>query len=236
MRIHQIWLGDRPAAWILRCMATVREHHPDWEYVLWNEESIRDGLDMRYRDIYDKADQFALPGRVHQFRSDLARYEILNRYGGVYVDCDMEFLRPLDAVPDVLIPTMGLSTWMAWEKQDEFVSNAIIGARPVRGNFLDHLADTLTEHIYGLRRKAGLTTASRLTGPRYITSVMRKFAHNPVRVYDQELFFPYDWSDVARTTATVTAGRTARTIAVHHWANQRRINSRPLPPAEIGAS
>lgn len=219
-------------------METVREHNPGWQYFLWDEERINDSLRMRYRDIYDKADQFALPGRVYQFQSDLARYEILNQFGGVYVDTDIEFVRPLDDLPDVLIPTMGLSTWMAWEKQDEFVSNAVIGARPVRGNFLDHLADSLPDHIYGLRRKAGLTTASRLTGPRYITGLMRKFAHNPVRVYDQETFFPYDWSDVAGDGAGIVhrTGLSEQTIGIHHWANQRRLHARPLSAGQIGAS
>jgi mannosyltransferase OCH1-like enzyme len=87
-RIHQIWIGDsRPDKW----MRTWWEKHPNWEYNLWSEEQVFN-LKLRNQNIYDIYSQLGdLPAM-----SDILRVEILLQYGGVYIDADMECLKPLD--------------------------------------------------------------------------------------------------------------------------------------------
>ena len=45
-------------------------------------------LPLKNKDLYDKS-------RNYGFKTDLARYEILNKYGGLYIDTDFECLSPI---------------------------------------------------------------------------------------------------------------------------------------------
>jgi hypothetical protein len=90
--IHHIWIGPDPLPedhrpWI----ESWRHHHPTWEHRLWTEENLPD--DPIRPEILERL-------RAPVERADILRLEILYRFGGVYVDGDLECLRPLDAVLD----------------------------------------------------------------------------------------------------------------------------------------
>ena len=80
--IHHIWLGSPfPEKYkILR--ETWKKHHPDWEFVLWTDEDI-EAFGLFNKDLYDQSDNYGA-------KSDIARYEILYRFGGLYIDTDFE--------------------------------------------------------------------------------------------------------------------------------------------------
>jgi mannosyltransferase OCH1-like enzyme len=90
--IHHIWVGPDPLPkdhrpWI----ESWKRYHPKWEHRLWTEENLPD--DPIRPEILERL-------RAPVERADILRLEILYRYGGVYVDGDLECLRPLDAVVD----------------------------------------------------------------------------------------------------------------------------------------
>lgn len=101
-KIHQIWIGDKPApvaseAW--------REHArlQGYDFQLWRESDLLSlGLENNaaYLDMVAKGD---LPGTV-----DVARYQILERFGGIYLDCDWYPARNDLSFHDVL-PMTGLT-------------------------------------------------------------------------------------------------------------------------------
>jgi mannosyltransferase OCH1-like enzyme len=88
-RLHQIWIGPSPAP--LRWMHTWRDAHPDWVYTIWDDEAIK-RLRLKNSRLFRRLCDI---GR-YDGASDVARAEILLRFGGVYVDADSECLRPLD--------------------------------------------------------------------------------------------------------------------------------------------
>jgi inositol phosphorylceramide mannosyltransferase catalytic subunit len=88
--IHQIWLGSPVPPELKRYMNTWIKYHPDWEYKLWTEEDIAQ-LKLRNQYFYDASDNYGI-------KSDIARWEILYRMGGVYVDTDFECFRQLDVL------------------------------------------------------------------------------------------------------------------------------------------
>ena len=87
--IHQIWIGplDPPMEWI----DTWKKHHPAWQHILWNDKKI-DELDLKNRKAYD----YYYDKGIFNGSANVARYEILYRYGGLYVDADSTCLRSLD--------------------------------------------------------------------------------------------------------------------------------------------
>lgn len=88
--IHHIWLGsplpDR-CRWFIN---TWQQHNPDWVFILWDDEAVAQ-LGLVNQKAYDAATNWGE-------KSDIARYEILYRYGGLYVDTDFECLQPFDAL------------------------------------------------------------------------------------------------------------------------------------------
>jgi hypothetical protein len=94
--------------------ARFEEMHPDWTM-------------MTHRDPLEPADwpltrdRWAACSTGAQL-ADLVRLEALLRWGGVYVDQDVEPLRPLD-------PLLGTGCFAAWE-DERCVPNAVMGATP----------------------------------------------------------------------------------------------------------
>lgn len=88
-RIHYIWFGGNPLTPLAeKCLASWKRFCPDYEIIRWDESNFDDG-DNRYF-------QEALAAKKWAFASDYARLKVLVEYGGIYMDTDVEVLRPLD--------------------------------------------------------------------------------------------------------------------------------------------
>ncbi len=198
--IHQIWLGSEfpekykewQHSWIL--------HHPGWQYKLWQEKDI-DEFGLENRDLYDAAPDYG-------YRSDIARYEILYRIGGLYIDTDFECLQPFDILHhgpyslyiglqplDVSVPQLGIG---------------LIGSIP--GNAI------LRDCIDGLKKSAQQTRITMLaTGPLYFT---RTFCQSVLRnpgvsiVFPPTYFYPCGYSQQGTDQAI---WQRPESFAVHHW-------------------
>ena len=144
--IHQIWIGPKSApmgttAWKNHALAYGYEYH------LWREESLRElGAEdnTAYRHMLSIGD---MPGAV-----DVARYLVLERFGGIYLDCDWYPVRDDLSFHD-LLPMTGL-TIMAEDiprktgKGCTLLANSFIAApasHPVFTRLLASLADITTE-------------------------------------------------------------------------------------------
>ena len=86
--IHQLWIGDRIPPIIL--MNTWKDKHSDFEYILWNEEEfIKRKMIFRCMKQIDEIDEI-------NGKADIMRWEILYKYGGVFIDADTICIEPLD--------------------------------------------------------------------------------------------------------------------------------------------
>jgi len=204
---HQFWVGP-PMPEAFRAFAEGWQRlHPDWEYQLWCDGDLPP---LRNQDIYDRAAELC-PGFEGQLRSDIVRYELLYQFGGVWIDTDFECLKPID---DLL---GGVDCFAAWEVQDRWVNNAILGCEP--GNaFMARLVDNLpasVAHNVGKR-------PAHMSGPHYLTAQYRGHEAE-LTVFDQPLMYPYDCDELHRGHESFPDA-----YCVHHWNNQRRLRRKPL--------
>ncbi len=88
--IHQIWLGGDVPADLHELSRTWLSHHPDWDYRLWTDKDV-EGFEFENRDLFEKADCWGQ-------KTDILRAEIVNRFGGVYVDFDYICYKPIDEI------------------------------------------------------------------------------------------------------------------------------------------
>lgn len=86
--IHQIWLGSPLPERYKKFISNWRKHHPDWEYILWTDKSIKT-LNLQRPELVTE-------GVTYADITDILRYEILYQFGGLYIDTDYECLQPFD--------------------------------------------------------------------------------------------------------------------------------------------
>lgn len=88
--IHQIWSGvNEPLPDFFRRLSeTWKKHHPDWEYMFWDNDKMNDFIRIYYPQYVDIYNNFSFNVQ----RWDAIRYLILDRIGGLYVDFDAECL------------------------------------------------------------------------------------------------------------------------------------------------
>lgn len=87
--LHQIWVGPKtPPSYFVTFQEKWKHLHPDWEYHLWTDSELED-LNLELQDLIDASPNYAE-------KSDIIRSELLDRFGGVYLDVDMDPFQSLD--------------------------------------------------------------------------------------------------------------------------------------------
>lgn len=207
--LHHIWVGDTMPGHLRDYVAGWRELHPEWMWCLWGDDDF--GW-LVNQDLFDAAPDIVGPEEVGQLRSDIARLEILHREGGVYVDCDMEAVKPLD-------PLLGVSCFAGFEDCDrKWVNNAIFGAEPGHP-FLAALIEALPASVRAAQR-AGIRRPNRFSGPQFVTPIWANRFRGQVTVHDSTLFYPYSWSELDRGGEQFPSA-----YSVHHWAHRRATHA-----------
>jgi mannosyltransferase OCH1-like enzyme len=87
--IHQLWIGPKQPPFQL--MDTWRNMNPDWDYMFWDENRLKTLFPNGLRNQQQYDDMEELCGKC-----DIARLEILNKYGGFFIDADSICMAPLD--------------------------------------------------------------------------------------------------------------------------------------------
>ena len=145
-KIHQIWIGSKPAPLAAEAWQKHAAIH-DYAYQLWDDVSLQ-ALNLQENPVYaDMLSKGDLPGAV-----DVARYVILQRFGGVYLDCDWYPVRDDVSFHD-LLPMTGLvamaeDTPRNTGKGSLLLANSLIAAspdHPVFARLLAALADITRE-------------------------------------------------------------------------------------------
>lgn len=89
--IHYCWFGGKPLPEsAIQCIESWKKYMPDYEIKEWNE-SCFDVNSVRFTQEAYKLQKYA-------FVSDYARFWILNNFGGIYFDSDVELIKPIDDI------------------------------------------------------------------------------------------------------------------------------------------
>lgn len=87
--IHSCWFGPGQKSDLARlCMKSWRQFAPDYQFLEWTESNSR-----KYQNAFFKD---AIREKQYAFASDAIRVQVLQQYGGIYLDTDMLLLKPLD--------------------------------------------------------------------------------------------------------------------------------------------
>jgi mannosyltransferase OCH1-like enzyme len=200
-KLHQIWLGGNgklPYEY-KEFQKSWQKHHPDWEYKLWTEKDLAT-FPFKNRDLFDASVNYGE-------KSDIWRYEILEKEGGLYIDTDYECLAPLDVFHytyDFYTGIQPMDTNMVQ------LGIGLIGARP--GHPLLKLA------ILNLRHTQDTEQIIAKTGPVFFTRIYyNAVATTGMRdvAFPASYFYPKGYE---QRTLNATHWIKPESFAVHHWA------------------
>ncbi len=214
-KIHQIWLGPRPLPECYKVMvATWQQKHPDWEYKMWGNEDIK-SLRLDCQALFNRLTNWGA-------KSDILRYEILYQYGGVYVDVDIDCMKPFDVLHHTSRLYVGL--------EGATICNALIGAvpgHPLLRACLDELKKIANAAILDNPRNV-----CRITGPDFFTRMfLVHVQHDSDRIiaYPCNFFYPFPFTGARRFWAGGSPrDRVMRryvrpeTFAIHYWSGSWR--------------
>lgn len=199
---HRIWLGPRPIpAYANVYWEAFQELHPDWGFLTWREYPYWGKL----RSQFDESVTWA-------GRSGIMRWELLEHFGGIYVDTDEEPLRPFEDLLDhgvflgeVLEPTgLYLGTGVIGCEPHHPAARAYIDGLPAR--FHDEPED---ESAWGKQSwRVGPRFVTDLIGGREDVTRLPEIAFYPIpqgvpvkRPYPKEAYavhhWAFDWADVS---------------------------------------
>ncbi len=205
--IHYCWFGPSPLPPLAeRCIASWRRYMPEYELRIWTEETFDVESIPFTRDAYRYG--------KYAFVSDYARIWALHKFGGVYLDTDVELLRSLD-------PICAEGAWMGREQgppETPDVCPVAIGlgfAMPAGHPMLARLV----EQYASLTFPDPQDKASVITVVKVVTDVLTQHGLTlsnelqqigDIRIYPWQYFSPRNYF-TGRTTIT------DETYSIHHY-------------------
>lgn len=122
--IHYCWFGNNKIPdEINKYINSWKEKLPNYEFILWNEENFDVNMIKFTQEAYSQ--------KKYAFVSDYARLFALNKYGGIYLDTDVEVIKDINKFLDNSV-VLGfddgnriISSFIAAEKGHPFVKEML---------------------------------------------------------------------------------------------------------------
>ena len=211
--IHYCWFGGKPLPPLAqKCIASWKKFCPDYKIIEWNESNF----DLNCCDYVKEAYE----AKKWAFVSDVARLYALVNHGGIYMDTDVEVLKPLD---DLLL----FEAFSGFEDIDK-IPTGIMACEKGQSLFEELLKDYDSINFINKDGSMDLTTnVKRITDSclKYGLELNNvKQTVNGFMLFPKEYFCPLD-------SKTGKLNVTENTYTIHHFAgswttSKNKINTK----------
>jgi UDP:flavonoid glycosyltransferase YjiC (YdhE family) len=229
--LHQIWhpfsAAELPRDW-RRFAETWRRWHPGHRYILWGPEESRRFVAEFHPDFLATYDAYPKPIQ----RVDSLRILLLQHFGGIYADLDVECLRNVGPLLEgrrlVLTPEPGLHSQYWRGKGFRRVISTAFMASEAGHPFWAGVKEEL-------KRSAVQSDVMESTGPFVLTRCFERFPDRvEITLAPPETFYPVNEPECRDGTALDLESwvrTTAGAYGVHHWASSWKDPGRSARPA-----
>lgn len=173
-KIHLIWLGgNRPSKFDF-LLDEIKRINYDYEILEWNDHNIN--FKLINQDLFNKTENLGA-------KSDILRFELLYRYGGIYMDYDFLQIKKFD---DLLIYDFFVGTA---ECCPDEIWNSIVGSisnNKICEKFLDGIKNINPLKKYEINR------VMEETGPYYLAKLIKNNQWDcNLKIFIGKYFFPF---------------------------------------------
>jgi mannosyltransferase OCH1-like enzyme len=200
--LHQIWLGGPIPNGYLPLIEKWKNNHPDWEFRLWGDEDIKE-FDLDKDEIYNKISNLGS-------KSDVLRYHIVNKYGGVYTDTDFVSLKSFNPLINYNFFSGGFSI-LDHQNGDPEIYNGLFGSVP------NHpILHQCIKNVYSSLNQSSILES---TGPRFFTDMIFKIINGEekdVVFLPLSYFYPFP-GRLRHGPKNINKWVKPETLCVHLW-------------------
>jgi mannosyltransferase OCH1-like enzyme len=200
--IHHVWPGDDPFRERFHVWRTSwMQHHPDWTFYFWRLDNLPINMNPEVRAAANDPEFAVCP------KSDMIRFEMVRLFGGIYVDTDMECLRPFDQF-------LEHSFFSGHEDDERRICPSVFGAEP------NHpILTEMSQLSVGNSKKYGYelcnTQPHKYTSVKPFTKLIRVHMEQKpelIKIYDRNYFYPVYFNEKHRLNEEAP-----NSYAKHHW-------------------
>ncbi len=202
--IHYCWFGkgDMPEL-AQNCITSWHAHMPNWEFRLWSE----DNFDITSAHPYV---QEAYAAQKYAFVSDYVRLWALEREGGIYLDVDVEVLRPMDnLLADI--------AFIGMEESLELLPGTCVMGCEAHCQWVKDMLATYNDAHFFRNGSLDMTTNVVRLGKRMVVGGLQQYVREVqylpqwgLRVYTHDYFSPITAARIMR--------QSYQTYAIHRFA------------------
>lgn len=198
--IHYCWFGGSPLPLlVMKCMHSWKTFCPSYEIKEWNEMNFDVNCNQYVREAYEN--------KKWAFVTDYVRLKTLYDYGGIYMDTDVEVIKPLDKF-------LSLPAFSGYEG-DNRIPTGIIGA--AKGNkWIGELLKDYNERKF-IKQDGSfdMTTNVQLITDK--TKILYNIELNNTKQETPDFFlYPFEWF-CAKSLYTGKIIKTNNTYTIHHF-------------------
>lgn len=211
--IHQTWKSKVNIPPKLQAFQqSVRSLHPNYEFRLYDDNDLRNIVQETVPQYLEKYDSF---GKNIE-RVDFARYAMLYKYGGIYLDMDISSLKPLDDFVNmnkVVFGTEPKEHMRLYPGYNYMVCNAVMISPPGERVWMDIMKYIVNHYSFAESPVPN-------TGPIAVTKALKELNSDPS--FDKErivitkpcVFYPQLDNGKISSECDIKESYT-----IHHWEN-----------------
>lgn len=211
-KIHYCWFGGASIPEKdQKCIDSWSKFCPDYEIIRWDESNYDLGKNVYMREAYE--------AKKWGFVPDYARLDIVNTEGGIYLDTDVEIIKPFD---DLL--AMGL--FCGFESKDKVAFGLGFGAEPGHPFLRRLLASYEDIHFVNEDGSLNMLPSPEIQTPVLVDDGLALDGSYQILTDDVHVL-PIDWlCPQSFLTGKITI--TPNTHSIHHYAMSWASESRKL--------
>ena len=191
--IHQIWIQgeDKIPTKYYPNIQKIKSLHSNWNYKLWDHNKIVNLLETNQKLIqtYNKL-------KYMHLKIDFAKYVILYYEGGIYIDMDATFIKPIDELLDkyieydLIISNQGINSLESYLNCGYLtcLNNGIIISKK-HNHVLLKLIDTIVESPLCFSNNK-IECIQQITGPQKFTNIIYQNMNSKIKILPNEYLEP----------------------------------------------
>lgn len=209
-KIHYCWFGGNPLPELaLKCIESWKKYCPDYEIIEWNESNFDLNCCAYVKEAYE--------AKKWAFVSDYTRLWAMVNFGGVYMDTDVEVIKPID---EYLV----LRAFSGFES-NQSIPTGIMACEKGFPLFSELLGDYKNRHF--ILEDGSYDQTTNVVAITNIVLSHGLILNNTLQTVDGFTLYPFDYF-CAKNITNGCVNITENTRTVHHFSGSWHTKSEKL--------